>query len=170
MQKTKIVYSFKNIIKVEKFFLKKKNIKDFHKIKLADGCMAIIIKNKKILIVKEFRAAFNNHTYGLPGGMVDKNENPIKCIKREIKEELGIKIKKVKKIFNYKRNGNYGCGNDFIFICEPEKYSFKLENDISFEWKNSKQILMMIKKKQFKTPGVVATLLFYLFIYKNRKL
>ena len=168
MPNRKIVYKYKNLIKVEKYFLKKKKIKDFHSINLADGCMAIIIKNKKILILKEFRAAFNSYIYGLPGGMLDKNESPRNCIKREINEELGIKLKDIKKIFWYKRNGNYGCGNDYIFICEPEKYSFKLEKDIFFEWKNSTQILSMIKKKQFKTPGVIATLLYLLLIYKNK--
>lgn len=170
MSKRKIVYKYKNFIEVEKYFLKKKKIKDFHKIKLADGCMAIIIKKNKILILKEFRAAFNSYTYGLPGGMIDKNETPKNCLKREIKEELGIKLKKIKKIFGYKRNGNYGCGKDHIFLCNPETFSIKLEKEIYCEWKNPAEIISMIKKKKFKTPGVVTALLYFLVVNKNLKL
>ncbi len=169
-KKLQTIYKYKNLIKVEKFYLEKKKIPDFHKIVLADGCMAIIKKKNKILIVKEYRAAFNSYTFGLPGGMLDKNETPKKCIEREIKEELGLDLKKIKKIYEYKRNGNYDCGNDHIFLCEPKKFSLKLEKNIFYSWKSTENIIRMIQKKDFKTPGVIAALLFYLIEYKYLKI
>ena len=168
--KKDIIYTYKNLIKIERYYLKKKKISNYHKIKLADGCMAIIIKDKKILIVKEFRAAFNKYTYGLPGGMVDKNESPMSCMKREIKEELGINLKNVKKIFGYKRNGNYDCGNDHIFLCKPKNLSIKLEKDIFYSWKSPLNVVKMIKEGKFKTPGVIAALLHFLLENNNLRL
>ena len=34
-KKLQIIYQYKNLIKIEKFYLEKKKIPDFHKIKLA---------------------------------------------------------------------------------------------------------------------------------------
>lgn len=36
--------------------------------------------------------AFNNNTYQFPGGHVDENEEIDECMKREIKEEVGIDV------------------------------------------------------------------------------
>lgn len=48
---------------------------------------ALIINSKgKILLV------FNNNTYQFPGGHVDDGETIDECIKREIKEEIGINL------------------------------------------------------------------------------
>ena len=48
---------------------------------------ALILNSKgNILLV------FNNNTYQFPGGHVDENEEIDECMKREIKEEIGIDI------------------------------------------------------------------------------
>ena len=49
---------------------------------------AIIIKNKKILLVKDISAS---HIYP-PGGCIEKNETHIEALKRELYEELKVKI------------------------------------------------------------------------------
>lgn len=170
MKNKKIVYKYKDFIKVEKFFLQKKKIANFHRIKLLDGCMVLVTFKDEILILKEFRAAFNNYTYGLPGGLIDNKETPTQCIKREMLEEVGIKAKKLKKIFRYKRNGNYDCGSDIIFHYTAQNKTIFLEKDVKHKWIKPKKIINMIRKDQFKTPGVVAALLFFLVINKNLKL
>jgi 8-oxo-dGTP pyrophosphatase MutT (NUDIX family) len=47
---------------------------------------AAIIKNNKILVVKES----GWEKYGLPGGTIKPPENDIECLARELKEELGV--------------------------------------------------------------------------------
>jgi 8-oxo-dGTP diphosphatase len=51
---------------------------------------AAIIKNDKILVVKE--AGWEK--YGLPGGTIKKNEEVFDCLEREIKEELNADVKR----------------------------------------------------------------------------
>jgi len=64
---------------------------------------AIIIKNKKVLLVKRKREP-NKGTWMLPAGFIDFGEHPEETVKREIKEETGLKAKKFffGKLFNQK--------------------------------------------------------------------
>ena len=57
--------------------------------------MIICVKNKKILLTKEFRIGLKKYTWGLPGGFIDKNENQLKSAKRELLEETGLEAKKL---------------------------------------------------------------------------
>lgn len=49
-------------------------------------------EKKSLVLVKQFRVPLNDYVYELPAGLVDKNENPELTIKRELKEETGLKI------------------------------------------------------------------------------
>lgn len=52
----------------------------------------ICLENKKLLIVHKKTI----DTYISPGGKIEVNESDYDCLAREIKEELGCKIKKIK--------------------------------------------------------------------------
>jgi 8-oxo-dGTP pyrophosphatase MutT (NUDIX family) len=70
---------------------------------------AILVKDKKIFLFKfKFGMLQNGKTLWVtPGGGVENNETYEKCLKREVYEELGIRI-----------------------IC-PEKYSYKREMEFT---------------------------------------
>ena len=57
----------------------------------------IIIQNKKVLLVTGHGADF----YWTPGGGIEPGETPEKTLKREIKEELGVEISKIKPYLSY---------------------------------------------------------------------
>ncbi|MCL2339130.1 MAG: NUDIX domain-containing protein [Proteobacteria bacterium] len=48
---------------------------------------AIVIQNKKILIIPQFDG------YDFPGGGLEKGEHPTECIRREVYEETGFEIR-----------------------------------------------------------------------------
>ena len=73
---------------------------------------AIIFKEKSVLLI--YRERDNEKYYVFPGGKIESNENKEECIIRECKEELGIKIKVQKYVYEVK-------GTDFVqqfFLCE----------------------------------------------------
>jgi 8-oxo-dGTP pyrophosphatase MutT (NUDIX family) len=160
----KTVYSFSNLIKIQKFTAKYKDlkIKNFHRIKIKDSSMTICIKNKKILILKEFRFGLNKCTWGLPGGFVDDKESPLIAARREIFEELGIKVKKIYKLYSFIRNGNYYCGKDHVFYTYLDsKINIMLEKNTKIKWIPINQIIKFIKKGEFKTLGLITALMFF---------
>lgn len=49
---------------------------------------AVIVKDRKLLVVKEF----NEDEYHTPGGVVKKFEKPEETLKRELMEEIGVSL------------------------------------------------------------------------------
>lgn len=58
---------------------------------------AVIIKNQKILVIK----LTYHDGYALPGGVLKGNESFTDALKREIKEETGLKVESTKYIDTY---------------------------------------------------------------------
>ncbi|HBY70060.1 MAG: ADP-ribose pyrophosphatase [Flavobacteriaceae bacterium] len=63
--------------------------------------VAVVLYEKdtdSILLTKQFRYPTTQHNEGwileIPAGSLEKNENPSKCVEREVLEELGYQIKK----------------------------------------------------------------------------
>jgi len=55
---------------------------------------AFFIKDNKILLLKRLNTGYEDGNYSLPAGHVDDNESFITAMAREIKEEIGLAIKK----------------------------------------------------------------------------
>ncbi|MGD6874230.1 NUDIX domain-containing protein [Sutcliffiella horikoshii] len=56
---------------------------------------AIIMQNEKILLVLN-KDEYSNNLWGLPGGVIEKDENLLESLKREIWEEVGLTFTDVK--------------------------------------------------------------------------
>jgi 8-oxo-dGTP diphosphatase len=61
---------------------------------------AIIEDHGKYLITQRPEGTHNSLRWEFPGGKLEFGEDPRKCLEREIKEELGIRIK-AEEIFEY---------------------------------------------------------------------
>ena len=100
-----------------------------------------IIKNRKtnkFLIVKRSKnSKIHPNLWVFPGGVLKKSEDIIDCLKREIKEEVGLDIHG-KKIhisdYTYKRpDGESTLG--FSFLVFTDKKNVKLSNELQdFKW------------------------------------
>jgi 8-oxo-dGTP pyrophosphatase MutT (NUDIX family) len=58
---------------------------------------AIIIKDKKLLLVTGYGASF----YWSPGGGIENNETSLLALRRELLEELGVQVKSAKHYLSY---------------------------------------------------------------------
>ncbi|MFH1841296.1 MAG: NUDIX domain-containing protein [Candidatus Nealsonbacteria bacterium] len=61
------------------------------------GVGVIIKKGEKILLIKR-EGSHGAGTWAPPGGHIDFGESVFNCAKREVKEEIGIKIKNLKAV------------------------------------------------------------------------
>ena len=61
---------------------------------------AIIISDGKVLIARRNPMLSNGGRWEFPGGKVNPGEDPRSCLKREIREELGIEIEVFDKLGN----------------------------------------------------------------------
>ena len=66
--------------------------------KLPSGVSIIATMNDKLLLLHEFRMGVNKHIYNLCAGMIEADETIEECIKRELFEETGLSVNKIKRI------------------------------------------------------------------------
>lgn len=78
----------------------------------------IFDKDKRFLLCLE-----DNGLWEIPGGSLDFGENPEDCLKRELMEEMGVKVIKIGKkplyFLNFLNNKNYWTTN-IVFEVEVE--------------------------------------------------
>ena len=86
-------------------------------------------EEKKFYLIKQFRPFYfvRNKTlkYEIVGGLVDKGESLITALKREIKEEIGVKTKKVVKLTTYCPVPGYSDEIVHVYYAEVEKIKLK---------------------------------------------
>ena len=86
-------------------------------------------EEKKFYLIKQFRPFYfvRNKTlkYEIVGGLVDKGESLITALKREIKEEIGVKTKKVMKLTTYCPVPGYSDEIVHVYYAEVEKIELK---------------------------------------------
>ena len=62
------------------------------------GVSIVATVGNKLLLLHEFRMGVNRSIYNLCAGMLEKDESVEDCIARELYEETGLTVKKIKKI------------------------------------------------------------------------
>ena len=96
---------------------------------------AIIFVKNKILCLQRGKSKYDyvSYKYEFPGGKLDKGEDPLKALKREIKEELIIEIEvkeKFKTIFHEYPDFSIKM---HCYICHIDNFSGKLTEHINYK-------------------------------------
>ena len=118
-----LVRSFNKKIKPYKIFREILNVGD------VVFALCFSPEEKKFYLIKQFRPFYfvRNKTlkYEIVGGLVDKGESLITALKREIKEEIGLKTKKVMKLTTYCPVPGYSDEIVHVYYAEVEKINLK---------------------------------------------
>lgn len=95
-------------------------------------------ESKKLVLIKQFRIPINDYVYELPAGLVDPDEDMITTVRRELKEETGLKLLKI----NYEKTKvgvfvSTGMTDESVALvycsCEGEVNNAYLEADEDIE-------------------------------------
>jgi ADP-ribose pyrophosphatase YjhB (NUDIX family) len=62
----------------------------------------IVFPGKRILLIRRKNPPFG---WALPGGFLEYNESLEECVKREVEEEVGLKVKSLKQFHTYSQPG-----------------------------------------------------------------
>lgn len=106
---------------------------------------AIILDNtkKKVLIIKR-KEGIHSGKWAFPGGIVKKNETPKQALTREVKEELGLDIKKIiKKIEDYeyfRKNKEKTFGKSYLVSVKNLKIKINPREISKFKWATIEEI------------------------------
>ena len=166
-----LIRSFNKKIKPYKIFREILNVGD------VVFALCFSPEEKKFYLIKQFRPFYfvRNKTlkYDLVGGLVDKGESLITALKREIKEEIGVKTKKILKLTTYCPVPGYSDEIVHVYYAEVEKIKLKTlynrnENE---EIKIFKLSLTELKKinESNSTQNVLTKISIYEYLKKFKK-
>lgn len=158
-----------------------KEIKKWEFARRSPGTRLIIVKNKKLLLTKEFRSELKDYDYRLPGGKVfdtlkeykealEKKKDILKCAteaaKKECLEETGLKVKNIR-YFQTAIAGATVVWDLFYFIVDDFEESSKKSEDgevIFPEWKTFEDAKKMCLENKIKEDRSVGVLLRFLLL------
>jgi len=134
-------------------------------------------EEKKFYLIKQFRPFYyvrkEKYKFELVGGLVDKEESLIQALKREIKEEIGVKTLKLKKLTKYCPVPGYSDEIVHVYYAEVEKIKNshlynKFENE---EIAVSKLTLNQLKKinSSEQIQNVLTKVSIYEYLNKIKK-
>lgn len=95
------VLTYKNKAGKEKNYeiVSRNEIRNEHEIgEKSNGVSIAVTMGEKLLLLREFRMGVNREIFNLVAGMLEEGETIEQCIERELFEETGLKVKKIKSI------------------------------------------------------------------------
>jgi len=117
------------------------------------GSDAAIIRHNKILLVQQ-RTQSDYGLWGLPGGHVEVAETPEQAVIREIKEELGVALKRYKlfRVYETTKSANTLTLNTFTGTLDG---AVKLNDDelLAYGWFSLESVEAM--KDKLRVPNVL---------------
>ncbi len=66
--------------------------------KKVSGVSIVAYYKDKLLLLREFRMGVNRYIYNLCAGMIEEGESMEECISRELYEETGLSVKKIRTV------------------------------------------------------------------------
>lgn len=95
---------------------------------------AIILDGDRVLVTQRSEQMPHPLKWEFPGGKLKEGESPEFCIKREIYEELGIRVAVKQLLPSVKHRYANGTIKLIPFICSMDKGTITLSEHRSFRW------------------------------------
>lgn len=128
------------------------------------AAMLAFDKDKKVILVKQHRFP-HGYVLEIPAGTLEKNEEPIKCAFRELKEETGYRAKKMTPLITFYPSIGYNAEVIHCFVASGLKKiaDLKLDEDeiLSVVKIDFKKVIRMIKSGEIQDSKTICAILTY---------
>ncbi len=143
--------------KIYEMISRDSNIKDFDDLHKNSPDAVIMILNdvtgEKILLNCEYRMAVGEWVYNFPAGLIDKGESVSQAAERELREETGLKLTKIKDIWNESYSA-VGFSNEKGTVVVGTAEGEIAESDSEMEeitalWYTKEEVRSLLSEKKF---------------------
>lgn len=117
----------------------------------------------KIVLVRQYRYSAKTELLEIPAGAIEPEETPYQCAIRELKEEVGIKAKSLKKILDFYPCPGYSSERIHLFVGRKlQRVEKSPESDelINTQTMRIKDAIRLVKTGRIKDAKTIIGLLF----------
>lgn len=137
------------------------------------GASAVVAINDKneVYVVRQFRKPIDKELIEIPAGKLDKDENPLECAKRELKEETGLISKSIELLTSIHTSPGFADEVLHIYLALDleEGDSNPDENEfLSCEKIHIDKLLKMIEDKEITDAKTIVGLLYAKYLNLNK--
>jgi len=119
------------------------------------GVVIAAFKKEKVLLAREFRMGVNKYVYSFPAGLIDDGETPVQAAKRELIEETGMRITKIKDVLK----PSYSCTGitdekTVIVFCEADGEVHECEfadEEICASFYTKEEVRLLLENESFSS-------------------
>ena len=164
--KSQTVYSGKVVtLEVDDVLLPNGNKGVRECVRHSGGAAVLLVKDGKVLLVKQFRYPYGKEIYEIPAGKLNKGEDPLKAAERELEEETGFCAELVHALDIYPTPG---YTDEIIHIYFANDFKEGKENPdedefISYEFIEFDKVVKMIESGEICDAKTVAAVYKYKF-------
>ena len=161
------------IIRVEKDeVLCPNGSKSFREVVRHNGGAAIlcVTDNDEVLLIKQFRYAYNDVIYEIPAGKLEKGEDPYDAAMRELEEETGYKAKKLEHLCDIYPTCGYSSEIIYLYLakdCVKTETKFDEDELIISEYVPLAKVKEMILNNTLKDGKAICAISAYLLKYNK---
>lgn len=108
-----------------------------------DVCCALIFHQGKLLAVQ--RGANSDHSgqWEFPGGKIEAGETAVACIRREVGEELELRVDVEAYLFPQYHNYEFRQIRLYPFVCRAKQLQIKLNEHVNLCWVEVGELKML---------------------------
>jgi len=152
-------------LRVDSFKNAEGHVKTCDVIEHPGAVVAIPITDEgEIVLVKQWRRAANTIILELPAGTLEVGESPLKCIDRELQEEIGYKAEKITPIGGFFTAPSFLTEYLHLFLAEKLQKSALIPDDseaIDVVYLSLNKALQMIEQHLIVDAKTIAGILWY---------
>ena len=139
----------------------------FREIVRHNGGAAVLCinENEEILLVKQFRYAYDEVMYEIPAGKLEKNEDPLLAAKRELEEETGNKAESIDFLGAIYPTCRYSSEIIYLYLaknCKKTQTHFDDDEVIESKFYKLDDVKNMILNGEIKDAKTICALSYYL--------
>ena len=130
-----------------------------------------ILSLEKIVLVKQFRYGADIELWELPAGIINKNESPIECAKREMKEETGYISEAWRELISFWVSPQYSTETIHCFLANQlikTEHIVDLHEISEVRIFSLEKIKTMINNGQIRDAKTLAAICYYLIDIDNK--
>lgn len=130
-------------------------IEPYFVVELPDFCnMVVVTEDERVVLVRQYRYPVDQITYELPGGIIEKGENPATAALREMQEETGYTSTDVEYLFKAAANPALNSNTAYFFLAKnavkTESQNFDELEDLDVVSFSKDEFIQLLKENKLQ--------------------